>query len=445
MYFLIPGIDIFNIDSNFIIKMFPLNFSSSRYDIDRSCCFKINSGYCNLKVLAFDRKLVFTLDKWLFEIGECVFFKKKSTLFPTCHFENQSLTDCISILLYLTDLYLDGKKFNIVFKQKLFLKYKHLFNINQQYMLIQILVNLWIENELEQISVFKNDLENRIFSKNMYTCSLTQFFKELNIKDNVCIGYLNELYRKFKTDYLTSECEIVSDIDNVIFLPIQNVCSNWMHACGISKYSTKVFVSSHEKFKRCMRNKSKPPIVFGISFQNCCQLFYCIYNNCELLTNCKSGQFNEWFNNVMNFKSIHLNLYDVKGSGRDTIKVFGNENDACYDTIPIYPNVCIQDFFLLMEIYILRRKFKHFLKKNSQSIINDVVNLDLKMYSINQWPFNNHVLSFYVFFYIYVYVVACKPKRKKKLELQKFTFKNAWNLMLKNKEFGCFQLDFSFQ
>jgi hypothetical protein len=63
MYFLIPGVD--DVDQNIMIKMFPLNYSTSQFDFNKTCCYKTSSGYCNLKVLSFNRQQIFTLDKLL--------------------------------------------------------------------------------------------------------------------------------------------------------------------------------------------------------------------------------------------------------------------------------------------------------------------------------------------------------------------------------------------
>ena len=374
MYFLIPGVD--DVDQNIMIKMFPLNYSSSQFDYLKSCCFKTSSGYCNLKVLSFNRQQVFTLDKWLVELGECVFFKKKNIQFPSCHFENQSLTDFFATLLYVVDVFLDEKKLNIYFKERLFNKYKHLFSPRQQYIIVQILTNIWIENEFDQMFKIKHDLERNVIVFNIYSCSMCKFFYEFEKKDMVLTGYLYDLYKKFKADTLGVDSQIVIGDTNVMVIPIQNSTSNWMNASGISKYSTKIFVSSIDKFNRCSRIKNKPPIIFALSFQSECKLFYCIYNQCD---------------------------------------------------------------------FILRRKYKHFLNKNSNRMVEKEINLNLNFYELYRWPFNIQILSFYILFYIYVYLYSTKPKRKNKIDIGRCRLKHAWNLSLKNKQIEFFSmLDFSF-
>jgi len=398
MYCLIPGIDNFNTDSNILVKMFPLNFSSSQFDFERSCCVKSNSGYCNLKILSFDRNLVFTIDKWIVELAECVFFKKQTTKFPTSHFEKQMLTDFFSILLYIVDLFLADKKLNISFKEKLFTKYKNFFNYRQQYLLVQILVHLWIEKDNEQMWIIKRELEERQDIQSLY--SLIDFFTEFEKKDLVLHGYLQSLYKKFKSDTLNVDDVVEMKVleESFIVVPMQNVENKkWtVTTSGISKYSTKIFVDSLEKFKRCSRNKSKPPIVFAFSFQKHCRLFYCIYNECEFKFNSDSAQFSQWCRNMLNMKTVNLRLNNVKSFGgssssgdEEKIRIQQCEfNKLVHNQIPLYPNMCLQDLFILMEMYILRRKYKHFLNKNAKLMDNEL-ELNLRVMSIINWPFNN--------------------------------------------------------
>jgi hypothetical protein len=228
-------------------------------------------------------------------------------------------------------------------------------------------------------------------------------------------------------------------------IPIQNSSSNWMNAKGISKYSTKIFVSSIDKFKRCSRINNKHPIIFALSFQAECKLYYCIYNQCDFIPNGTVSLFADWFNKLMNFETINLNMVGVKSLESNSVQVLENNNLKITHDIPIYSNICLQDFLLLMEIYILRRKYKHFLNKNSKNIQEIEISLDLNFYELYRWPFNNHVFSFYILFYIYVYLFSTKPRRKKKLDIGRSRLVHAWNLSLKNKQIEFFNmLDFSF-
>ncbi len=109
-----PCINTFNVDPNIINKMFPISFNIPKYDQSKTCYSKFNSGYCNLKYFGFDRKLVYTLDRWLFELTDTVVMNRLNKKFPTSYFENQNLTDVVCILLFIIACYLDKKNLNIL-------------------------------------------------------------------------------------------------------------------------------------------------------------------------------------------------------------------------------------------------------------------------------------------------------------------------------------------
>ena len=55
MSFLIPGINVFDVDKNLLNKMFPLSFFSTDYDLTSTCCSKFNTCYLNFKNLSFSK------------------------------------------------------------------------------------------------------------------------------------------------------------------------------------------------------------------------------------------------------------------------------------------------------------------------------------------------------------------------------------------------------
>ncbi len=253
MSFLIPCVNAYDLDPNLLNKMFPLTFSSNEVDVVRTCCSKFNSGFCNLKNVEFDRKQICTLDGWLVEMFECVVLKEKGRIFPTCYFENQRLTDVMCTLLYLTDLYLDGRCVNLVFKEKLFLKYKELFTDDQQSLLLEILLE---------------------FNKN---------------ESDKLIGMLKRRFSLASIRSLIGSCKSKVDNDN-LFIPIQNVSLDWMLGAGISKYSTKIFVDSTRQYLSCnTKNSNAQMVIFGFTDSLDCQIKYCIYNIFRVI-----DDFDEW-------------------------------------------------------------------------------------------------------------------------------------------------------
>lgn len=225
--YLIPGINVFDVDINLLNKMFPYNFKSNKFDTVHTCCSKLNSGFCNLNYICFDRAKIFTLDLWLFEMIECLLFRKSEPpKFPTGHFEHQKLTDCMCILLYLIDLNLTQQTINVNFKEKFLKKYQFLFNDLQLFLIIKI---------LEQINPNK-ELAIEHFLPQTVDVELVNFFVEYSTQTKNADGY--SLFSRIKYRHCPDESKC-SNVYATIFVPIQNANLD-LHK-GLHKYSTRFF------------------------------------------------------------------------------------------------------------------------------------------------------------------------------------------------------------
>ena len=320
----------------------------------------------------FDRLKIFTIDRWLKELYICVLSKKSCTKFPTCNFENQKLTDCICILVYLIDLFLDDKKFNACFKRQFFSSYCELLNDKQKYTLLMILEALFKTNEI------LDDLKNNLLKYNF------------NILDN-----------KHKCD------ELIWEFKNSIFVPIQNCKLQWYKSKYISKYDCKLLVTKLGQYKRCKSKiGEKKMIVFGISDQTKCSYHICIYNDINL----SSGEVKDW------------DLFDFSK--------YTNSIPVSPGTI-----LNFQDFLLCLEMMLLKRKCQTSLRKKFRifELIN--IKIKLKSIGVLNWPFSLEIFYSYLSFYVIFYFIYTKPNRilkNKFLNLNNKILKWSWSFLLNN-------------
>ena len=401
---LIPGVNVFDIDKNIMAKMFPICFNLKKYDQQYTCCSKLNTSFCNLNIISFDRYKVYTLDRWFLEMFKMVFLKKTLEM-PTPHFENQQLTNCMCILLYLIDLYLLQKEINIHYKCNFFKKYQHLFSDIQQailYTLLSELSNKTVQESNELQLVFKQVTNNPLFSE------YKAIFNSAN-QIEWCLKLEGLLDFKIEID----KSQVVCPFKDCIFIPIQNTSDieDWLGARRISKYNG-LFLSKN--FKKCRGiDRDLALIIFGFSDKKTCKYFFCIYNQFTFFPG-NDGDFSSWLHEF--FENLHMKNVEHKKKGSKDKK----------EIIPIFEFCNIQDYLLLLEMVILSKKYKYFLKKNSKQIGNKIINLVWEPMGIQRWPFNLKIYSAYVLFYLLVYHVFVKPNRVRK-SLQVFVDKNYSN------------------
>jgi hypothetical protein len=366
---MIPCVNAFDVDQNLLNKMFPLTFLSGEWDERRTCCSKFNSGFCNLKHLAFDRKCVCTLDGWLVEMLECVIGSDKSRKFPTCHFEKQQLTDVMCTLLYLIDLYLDGRSVNLFYKEKLFMKYKDLFTLEQQAILLEMLIR------------FNKSENDKLFG--------------LGAGRTVCVDLIKQSIGEYKW------------YDDNLIVPIQNVSSDWMLGAGISKYSTKIFVDSLHQFKACKSKVTGEAIVcFGFTDSIVHEFKYCIYNKFDLV-----DDFDEWCFEFFQFENV----------SSKNIKIPRTNN--------------LQDYLIVLEMALLRVKYRKFI-----SNLKKIEIWSYNKFGLCMWPFDLRIFSAYVLFYVLFYKIFNK---KRVVDFDAIILCHAWNGMIKNRKLSHYEVNFS--
>jgi hypothetical protein len=198
------------------------------------------------------------------------------------------------------------------------------------------------------------------------------------------------------------------------FIPIQNVSYNSPFLNknkGISKYKTNFLVDSYSKYKKCKGiNKNNTPIVFAVS-DEMCHIKFCIYNQFYFTVNL------DWFKSFFDFdkKITEVSIHNINN---------------------------LQDFLLLLEMIILRNKYKNLLKKNYPLISINKKNLWVNFSGKDFWPFNKTNFSVYWLFYVLVYIIYTKPlQKKKKIILNEIKFKYSWSSYLRNQLLNKFNID----
>lgn len=491
MSFLTPGIDVFNVNPNILTKMFPILHKQLTFDKKSTLCYKLNSGCCNLKIIKFDRFKIYTLDRWLFEMLEHVlFFEKIETKnefeYPTPYFEDQKITDCMCMLLYLIDEFLDKKTIKLSYKDLIFMEYKSHFSIVQQQLLLKILIIISRTFESNELKELENTIERTsttflVVQLKTFTNMLSRYIQNLDINPNnnsKSLDYYTNKKKKnlsnqtnnmannfldytlnliingtFRFNFHTSlyenfynfcVCENLSQASeyeylirnsvlnyncdtNVYFIPIQNNLNMgmWLKKRKISQYNTRFVTTAVEKLKFCSQTISQnlPLIVFGLSDPTSCRVLFCIYNKFTFEWDTTNESFDSWLHSFFNF-----------------------DENACFSNIAVQNSCNIQDFLLIIEMHILRYKFKRILKstfkvmKSMPSKKRPIVLWD--PYKLVNWPFNKKIFYSYMLFYIIAYHMFNQPAKIKKgrliikLNTKHSTPKHAWNKMLKNVDFS---------
>jgi hypothetical protein len=342
-----------NVNANLKRKMIPID-SFPVYDSQYTCC-RININIVNLKIIQFDRNLIFSLDKWFNSLYLLVAGKQISTQFPTPYFEEQNLIDLFCILLFITDTFLtENKRLNVNFRKNLFYYYLPSLSREQSNLLYQILV---LSNNsceiLEDVKYDHNLASLNLFQhKNIYTASF--------------------------------------------FVPIhQTRIEKWLTTKRINHFKFAFLKKDSDNFYKAKDNKNFnyhyiPDYVFGLTDANSGQISICLHNEIEFFQSTNDSLM-EWFNT-----GISLDSLDQK----EFIKRF-----------PVDNSIGMQDFMLLFETWILLRKSFMFRKRlyNSRNILE----INFQVNHLEFWPFSRRIFTLYYFAYLYVFYFTTNSKCKK--------------------------------
>jgi hypothetical protein len=160
-----------------------------------------------------------------------------------------------------------------------------------------------------------------------------------------------------------------------------------------------------------------PIIIFALSDQKTCKYYYCIYNK-FMFTKCSTKDVS-WFKHFFNFDSNHYLV-----------------------NIPAYETLNLQDFLLLLEMLILRGKYKRQARIGFNRLLIYGKRISVKLDTIPitiKWPFNKYIYSSYIFFYILVYHILNRPVRTLKsncvVKLNAKLLSNSWSQLIKTQLF----------
>ena len=377
---LVPSLNFIELDDNLKLKMMPLENYFDKFDLNKTCC-KINTNYLNLKVINFDRHIIYSLDKWFFELHKLLETKDIKTTCPTAYFDDQNLIDLICILLFIIDNYIQSKRnLNICFRQKLIEKYSKFLSISQTKILYLILV--------------KTNQSSEILPSNDLDLSF----------DNLL---LSEARNPFSSSF---------------FFPIQSTCFEKWLPIGRTKLFDLRFLKTSNNFYlegnknlNCFNYNYEPVFIFGLCDNKKCEIFFCKYNKVQVFL-ADTDSLVTWFNN-----GISLN----------------EESRANFNcNFPVYSLIGIQDLILMFQSWIyLKNSFKTCLRT-----YNSLTELTFKLChgKLETWPFNNQIFTFYYFSYVYVFHFITKTRD----EYKRFDF--SWNNILKDKCIFLFELNESF-
>ena len=369
-----------NVNSNLKRKMNPIG-SFSIFDMRFTCC-RININIINLRTIKFDRNIVFSLDKWIHSLYLVALNKINSITdqcisFPTPYFEDQNLIDLFCILLFLVDWFLsDNRPLNVNFRQELFNSYLEFLTDTQTELFYQILI--LTNNSCEIL----NDV--KLFP---------ELFNRLNLFE-------------FKNNYGAS-----------FFIPIHNtLIEKWSPLKRINHFQFTFLKQDSGCFYVSKDNKNFnyhciPDFVFGLSDAHSGRISIFLHNGIEFFQS-NNESLMEWFND-----GISLDITRQKNFSMH---------------FPVDNSIGMQDFMILLEIWILLRKtFKYRTR----------VYCSLKEFSATSaarptvaWPFSGRIFTFYYFTYLYVFYFTTKSNRQK-------TFKYSWSKMLQHEKISIFEID----
>jgi hypothetical protein len=255
-----------------------------------------------------------------------------------------------------------------------------LFDHVQQYLLLQILLKLSKHNEYDSIKLKEKQLIEKIQDESVNSKMIKLFEymenKQREVDDgrkslvNVDeIHRLKSIFQEVKHYHcgMDSKKLLVCKQFSIRFIPVQNVnCLNeWVHKYNIKnhKYKSSIFIDSVEKINRYkMINCNYPIISIAVSDKFVCKIFFLIYNSFSFtkIINSHSSLLERWAKKFFGFRECFYHELNI----------------------PLGEMSNLQDFLLILEMIVLRRRF------NSQ-IMNYKTSLKVRrnMLSVDKFNF----------------------------------------------------------
>ena len=341
-----------NVNCNLKRKMIPIG-SLPTFDSKYTCC-RVNINILNLRTIQFDRNIVFSLDKWFYNLFLLALNRKNSNclLFPTPYFDDQNFIDLFCILLFTVDSFLAENRFlNVSFRQDLFTSYSHLLSKPQTELFYQILT---------------------------LTNNSCEFLNEIKFDPEI-LSHLNLF--EFKNTYTSSS-----------FIPIHHTCiEKWSPTKRINHFNFSFLKQDSENFYNKKDNKNFnyhciPDFVFGLTDSLSGRISIC-QHNCIEFFQASSESLLDWFNDGISLdEASHLSFINK---------------------FPVDNSIGIQDFMLLLEIWILLRKtFKH--RARVYGSLNELLTKTKTTLRSEDWPFSKRIFTLYYFTYLYVFYFTTK-------------------------------------
>ena len=271
------------------------------------------------------------------------------------------------------------------------------------------------ENRFLNVS-FRQDL----FTSYSHLLSKPQtelFYQILTLTNNSC-EFLNEI--KFDPEILShlNLFEFKNTYTSSSFIPIHHTCiEKWSPTKRINHFNFSFLKQDSENFYNKKDNKNFnyhciPDFVFGLTDYLSGRISIC-QHNCIEFFQASSESLLEWFNDGISLdEASHLSFINK---------------------FPVDNSIGIQDFMLLLEIWILLRKtFKH--RTRVYGSLNELLTKTKTTLRSEDWPFSKRIFTLYYFTYLYVFYFTTKSNRKKK-------FKYAWMEFLRQKPISSFDVD----